>query len=330
MHTLDPKWVDLAAGYQAIQSLQAQLESEFGRALQAGRKQEFRKELTSWQKKRRVFFTLVALAPLSVITLCLAAYYLREVACVIVYWAVLVLVILITLAVAGRDYIREVMNRPEPGHGESLVPDLEPRWWASLAPPERTGKKVGRQNKVDFMTILARSLPDTFITANSLVLGESGVWLFVTRDWSGTIIRQDGAWKRVQKHRAEPLPGLAPDDEWLQQKDRIVKTIEHKLPRHAWTVSQIQGGVVFTHPKAHPEKSRLQGNTAAYGSVKAWVDRLHRTPPVDGFTPPMQLEILDALAGAGAEKTSPAKNEAERLYQQAAAEIRQALPKMLE
>src|SRR5450756_2272721 len=108
MHSIDRKWTDLAAGYQAIQSFKTKLTSEFGRAVQVGHKQRFRKELTEWQKKRRVFFALVAVAPLSIIALCLTAFYFRDVACVIVYWAVLVLIILVTLAVAGRQYIHEL------------------------------------------------------------------------------------------------------------------------------------------------------------------------------------------------------------------------------
>ena len=335
MRTLDRKWTDLAAGYQTVQSLQAKLETEFGRAVQAGHKQKFRKELTEWQKKRRIFFALAALAPLSVITLCVTAYYLRDVACVIVYWAILVLVIVVTLAVAGRDYIREMMNRPELARGETLTVDLEQRWWASLSPKELTVEKPGEKNNADFQALLARSLPDTFLAARGLLFSASGVWVFVARDWSGTIVKQDGDWKQVLKRREETIPEPAPDDEWLRQKEKIVKTIEHQFPQRAWTVSLIQGGVVFTHPKAHLDKSRIRGNSAAYGPAKAWVERLRRAPSVDGFTLPVQLEILDALiAEAGFNErqgiiTSSAKDEAEKLYQQAVMELRESVAKMV-
>jgi small-conductance mechanosensitive channel len=107
MHIIDREWSYLAAGYQAIQSLQTRLESEFGRAVQAGHKEKFRREISEWEKKRRVLFALAAIAPLSIITLCLAAYYFREVACVIVYWVILVLIILVTLAVAAIISMRQ-------------------------------------------------------------------------------------------------------------------------------------------------------------------------------------------------------------------------------
>ena len=125
MHILDRKWPDLAAGYQAIQSFQAKMTTEFGRAVQVGHKLQFRKDLAEWQKKRRVFFALAAIALLSIIALCVSAYYLRDLSCVIVYWAVLVVIILVTLAVAGRQYIREMVNgKPVSQSAEGLT-DLE-------------------------------------------------------------------------------------------------------------------------------------------------------------------------------------------------------------
>jgi len=54
---------------------------------------------------------------------------------------------------------------------------------------------------------------------------------------------------------------------------------------------------------------------------------------VDGFTPDMQLEILDTLAAAQqskAEATRSAKDEAERLYRAAAEELRAAVAEMVE
>ena len=100
-------------------------------------KLQFRKELTEWQKKRRIFFALVAVAPLSIIALCLTSFYFRDVACVIIYWALLVVIILVTLAVAGRQYIREMVNgKPVQQPAEALVVDLEGRWWDSLSPQD--------------------------------------------------------------------------------------------------------------------------------------------------------------------------------------------------
>jgi len=379
MHSIDRKWTDLTAGYQAIQSFNTKLTGEFGRAVRVGHKLQFRKELTEWQKKRRVFFALAAVAPLSIIALCVTSFYFRDVACVIVYWAVLVLIILVTLAVAGRQYIREMVNgKPVPQPVEGLVVDLEGRWWESLSPQKLAVEKAGEKGEEDFLTLLARSLPDSYSAQHLsvrdvLLLGPAGIWVFKVEHWSGTIVKQEGAWKQIQTLSRAPSPvpragtgattlepGLTrgnrdydagtgtttrdkpgqkrreekrhepgPDDEWLQQKYGIVKTLEKQLPERAWTLNLIQGGVVFTHPKVNLDKKHIDGNTASYGMPKAWAERIRRAPPVDGFTLEMQLEILDALAESGGQQTFSAKDEAERLYQQAVEELRAYVTKMV-
>ena len=349
MHILDRKWPDLAAGYQAIQSFQAKMTVEFGRAVQVGHKLQFRKDLAEWQKKRRVFFALAAIALLSIIALCVSAYYLRDLSCVIVYWAVLVVIILVTLAVAGRQYIREMVNgKPVPQSAEGLA-GLEGRWWDSLAPGELAVGKRSDQGGGEFLDQLARSLPDTHLavcnsltpdlqTSDSevLLLGPGGIWLFEVKPWSGTILKQDGIWKQVQAIRVKPggkryeenVYDLGPDDRWQQKKRDIIKTLENRFPQQPWTPDLIQGGVVFSHPKVSVDKKRIQGNTAAYGRAKAWVERVHRTPAREGFKLEMQLEILDALNGEGKIKSAQSlvpvssKEQAGRLYQEAVVELR--------
>jgi hypothetical protein len=360
MRSIDRKWTGLAAGYQAIQSFKTKLAGEFGRAVRVGHKQQFRKELTEWQKKRRVFFALVAIAPFSIIALCLTAFYFRDVACVIVYWAVLVLIILVTLAVAGRQYIAEVVSgKPVPQPVEGLVMDLEGRWWESLSPQELAVGKAGDKGEVNFLALLARSLPDLYIAhilsvSDVLLLGPSGIWMFKVERWSGTIVKQEGAWNQIQimprpvrdsglyagtgttthnklgrKQREEKTHTPGPDDQWLEQKQKLVKTLEKHLPERAWTLNLIQGGVVFSHSKVNLDRKRIQGNTASYGSPKAWVERIWRAPPVDGFTLEIQLEILDALAESESQQTVSAKDEAERLYQESTAELRLYVAKMV-
>ena len=343
MHSIDRKWTDLVAGYQAIQSFKTKLTAEFGRAVRVGHKQQFRKDLTEWQQKRRIFFALVAVAPLSIIVLCLTAYYFRDVACVITYWAVLVLIILVTLAVAGRQYIREMVNgKPLPQPVDGPVVDLEGHWWESLSSQELAVEKAGKKGGVDFLTLLARYLPDPYSAqsisdADVLLLGPSGIWIFKVKYWSGTIVKQEGAWKQIQtmrdklgrKRREEKTHEPGPDDQWLQQKQEFVKTLENHLPERAWILSLIQGGVVFSHPKADLDKKRIQGNTASYGLPKAWAERIHRAPSVDGFTQEIQLEILDVLAETGDRQTISAKDEAERLYRQAVEDLRAYVAKMV-
>ena len=343
MHTIDPKWTGLAAGYQAIQSFKTKLTGEFGRAVQVGHKHQFRKELTEWQRKRRIFFGLLVVAPLSIIALCLTAFYFHEVACVIVYWAGLVLLILVTLAVAGRQYIREMVNgEPVPQPVEGLVVDLEGCWWDGLSLQELEVGKTTKKGERDFLPLLAHTLPHTYLARGPsvteiLLLGPSGIWIFKVENWNGTIVKQEGVWTQIQtlsdklgrKRRAEMTHKPGPDDQWQQLKHEIAGTLEKNLPERAWTLNLIQGGVVFSHPKVNLDKKHIQGNTASYGSPKAWAGRIRHAPPVDGFTLEMQLEILDALAESGGLQTGSAKDEAERLYLESSAELRAYVTKMV-
>ncbi|HTX92262.1 MAG TPA: hypothetical protein VMC09_13700 [Anaerolineales bacterium] len=335
MHIIDSRWVDLAGGYQAVRSLQARLEAEFGRALQAGQHRKFRRQLTEWQKKRRILIALAIIAPLSIMTLCLTAYYFREVACVIVYWAVVVLAILAMLVVAGRNYIQEAVNRPEPHPAGSITVDLEKRWWASLASREPAGNK--KDTSQDFMGLLRPHISGSYFLRRDLlapdnrsllVFGPSGLWLFVECGWSGSIARLGGSWTYTGKPTKEMF--TAPDDQWLQYRQKITATLKSRLPQRAWTASLVQGGVVFSHPKARPDKARIQGNTAAYGPARAWAGRLQHALAVDGFTTDMQLEILDAFSAEWGIPTPPedavsARAEAERLYEAAVTELRQSV-----
>jgi hypothetical protein len=340
MHSIDSRWTDLAAGYQAVQSLQGRLETEFGRAMQAGEKQKFHKELTEWQKKRRAFFVMAGIAPLSIITLCVAAFYLREVACVIVYWTLLVGIILVTLAVAGRNFIREAMNRPKPENMKTLPLDLEQRWWAGLSPQELTVVNAEEKDRASFLRMAGQALPEGCLVIRApapLLFSPAGMWLFQIVPWSGSIVRQGGVWKesqsvrdklgreqtQVQTHQA------APDEEWLGQKNELTRILKERRPELAWTTSLIQGGVVFTHPKANLDKPHIQGNTAAYGLARAWVERIRGGQAVDGFTQEIQLEILEALHAPQSGPAASAKELAERLYQEGADELRQSIAKMV-
>jgi hypothetical protein len=343
MRIIDSRWTDLAGGFEAVGALQGRLEKEFGRAVRIGHARKFRQALTEWQKKRRVFFALAAFAPFSLVGLCVSAYYFREVACVIVYWAVVVLTILVTLAVAGRNYIREAVNRPEPKRDAALAVDLEQRWWDSLTPKETLAAK-----QAAFTAELESSLDDDYLYVpdlpgqadqETLLVGPTGIWVFVVRDWEGTIDRQGGSWRRVRsfrdkwgrQRRDEEVFDTRPDDEWLRRKGRILKAVRGHLPEQVAPRDLVQGGVAFSHPRAVLDKARIQGNTAAYGPARAWVERVRRSQPAAEFTTAVQLRVLDLLqAGREQERvTSSAGHAAVRLYQQAVQELRSFVSRLV-
>lgn len=343
MHRIDRKWIELSSGYRDIQSYKTKLEVEFGRAVRVGHNLQFRKELTEWQKKRRLFFALAAVAPLTILALCLTSYYFRDVACVIIYWALLVVIILITLAIAGRQYLREMMKgKPTPVSDGAHVVDLEERWWDSLSPQDLSDEKVAKKGGSDLQSMLAHSLPDSYIfqslsATDLLLLGPSGIWIFIIMDWSGVIFKEGGIWtetvtvhdKLGRRQHEQKTHESGPDDQWLQRKQEIVKKVETNIPHRAWTLNLIQGGVVFSNPKGTLDKKRIRGNAASYGVPRAWAERIHRAPPLDDFTPEKQLEFLDILAETEDAQTVSAKDEADRLYRLAVEELRGYIAKLV-
>jgi hypothetical protein len=343
MHIIDGIWTGLADGYQALQGFKTNLAGEFGRAVRVGQKQQFRKHLTEWQKKRRVFFALVVVALLSIMALCVTSFYFREMACVIVYWAVLVGIILVTLAVAGRQYIREmVKSKPVSQPVDELEVDLEGRWWDSLRPMELVTGEEGKKDAGEFLALLVNSLPESFSGRNLtgsgiVVVGPSGIWVFRIELLGGTILKLEGVWKQIQTEENRPgrkkieerIIDPGPDDQWLQQKQEILKKVADHLPEHIWMQSLVQGGVVFSHPKVTLDKKQIQANKASYGRPKAWVERMQRAPLVDGFTLEMQLKMLDALEEGGSRLTVSTSEEAERLYLQAVEELRTSVARMV-
>jgi hypothetical protein len=343
MHRVDRKWTELASGYRDIQSFKTKLAAEFGRAVRVGHNLQFRKELSEWQKKRRVFFALVAIAPFSIIALCITSYYFRDVACVIIYWALLVVIILVTLAVAGRQYIREMVNgKPALPSGETLIVDLEGRWWDRLAPIDQEDEKAGKRKKWDLPALLAHSLPDTYIIKNHsptdfLLLGPSGIWIFIILDWKGLVVKEAGIWAHSVPARGVPNRGrqetklveFGPDDQWLLWKQKIIKRLEAYLHEQASTLELIQGGLVFSNPKVALDKKRIYENTASYGLPKGWAERIRHASQIDEFALEKQLEIIDVLAEPDGILTESAKDEAERLYHQAVKELREYVTKLV-
>ncbi len=366
MRMIDLRWTDLTAGYEAICRFQGSLENEFGRAVRVGQERKYRKEYAEWLKKRRIFFALATIAPLSVIGLCVSAFFFREVACVIIYWVLVVGVILVALVVAGRNYIREAINRPQPPRAGQIPVDLEPRWWATLVPqPLALQTKEGRV-QANFLSQLGYSLPDEFLMVCAppdpggqevFLVGPSGIWVFVASPWNGVVVKQEGTWrqmprKSVKGKREEVVFETGPDDRFLARKKQILKAVrkhlpdllrEPQAPQNGEAVSEagedvvglVGGGVIFIHPQVKLDKDRIQGNTAAYGRAGAWVERVRRSQPREGLARQVCLEIMELLAplarleqpgGAG---TVSAKEKAGSLYQDAVRELRSYVEQMV-
>ncbi|MBN2388404.1 MAG: NERD domain-containing protein [Anaerolineales bacterium] len=352
MRIIDPQWIRLAEGYQDLQILQDRLEVEFGRALQVGQKRKHRREMTEWQRKRLIFFVTAVLAVLALIALCVSTFFFRDALCVLAWWTMTVLCILVATGVALRAYIREMVSgRPALRSVRVDTYGLAKKWWASLAPREASLVTTAAGQFADFLTLLNRLLPDSWLTVSGLpasgqgpgnldllLVGPSGIWLLAVKSWPGTIFKQHGVWKQVQaargkmgkKQTKETVIEPPPDDEWLDLAREIVRTLQQALPPGILPsdldpADLVQGGLVFAHPGVQVTKANIQGHTAAYGLPDPWLERLRTTKPLVGFSLPVRMQVLDALiarAVPAKKQGKSAKAEAERVYQETAAALR--------
>ncbi len=211
-------------------------------------------------------------------------------------------------------------------------------------------KAEPRKKGSEFLEQLEQSLSNSWICVGDLfaaqpaedgsilVLGPSGIWLFAARHWEGRITKSDGTWKQEIKKGKVVAHDPAPDEIWVQQKEILAGAINSHLPHLAWIAEGMQGGVVFSHPKARLRKADIGGNTAPYGTAKAWLGRLHLTDgskPDERLSLEVQLELLDQVTTLGREQASQdkrytsAKAEAERLYEEAASQLRAHIVKLV-
>lgn len=342
MRLIDPHWSGLAEGYQTVQTLQGKLEAEFGRAVQVSQHRRFQRELSDWQRKRRMLIALAVLAPLALATLCVAAFFLKEMACVIVYWVFVVAVILVALAVAGRQYIQQAAGRqPEPDQAASGVTGLEDLWWQALGPA--IPPPAPRHAPPSFLARAAAVLTNETLAlapgpgaepAGLLLVCACGIWLFQVRSWEGRIGKTAEGWLITSKGgRKKGLPAQPPDPDgrWIEDRKLLEACLTDILPELPGAAGLIQGGVIFSHPRAAPDRAAIQDSRCSYGSARAWLARLRDTPAVEAFPVAMRLKVLEAASGALAgeggavQERRAASGEAERLYQEVVERLRQSI-----
>ncbi|MFH2102320.1 MAG: hypothetical protein ABIJ39_03040 [Chloroflexota bacterium] len=342
MRIIDRRWKGLAEGYRALLDYQRKLETEYTRAIQAGYRQKYRQALTGWQKKRRVLIAMASLSVLGVIALCVSGVYLRDYVCILAYWTLVVIVILVTTIVARRAYVTEMLaGRPEEG---AVNPDqfaLARRWWQRLEPADLVRVDPKGKKGESFLVHLARHLPDDYITVaqpattlavgaatgalgtpnrmgggpfeDILLLGPTGIWLFSLVPWRGRVVKRDGTWYHPQprpgkpegKRLAEAPAAQAPDEHWLARKAALVEVFRVAFPDLPWLADSVQGGLVFDHPDVVLEKEKINGFAAPYGQPRGWIARIQAARPVDGLNMELRLALLEAFAGLAHETSDP-------------------------
>ena len=334
MRIIEKRWVDLHVGYKDIQFLEARLQAEWKRAIQAAHRRSDHIAATRGAQIQQ-FTRLGSLAfVLLCFLLCIGIYYVQE-------SRTQLLVYLCVLGIAGslagaaymfyRGSIRVRVQSPP-----SMA--LMDSWWKSLRPKRYLVQTHGDRAEVEFLKSLSflddstiavwGLLTSARITSDTdvLLLAPSGIWVFEVKYWSGTIFKQDGEWFTQHRNGSRKKQEKSPDDQWIDQRDEIVKTIRMRLPGKPWLADLINGGVVFTHEKA--QLGQITGNKVPCGKPDAWRARLRDAKPALDFSVEDQLQLLDALIRYAnrqekqALEILSARDEARQLYENAAAVLR--------
>jgi hypothetical protein len=126
-----------------------------------------------------------------------------------------------------------------------------------------------------------------------LLLGPNGIWIFEVKYWNGIISKHDGVWTAGYQRGRNKIYDKSPDEQWLNQKQEISKTIKMQLSSRTWPADLIKGGIVFAHSKV--VFGSITNPKASYGRPGAWHKRIRETKPLEGFNLSDRLEVLDAL-----------------------------------
>lgn len=135
-------------------------------------------------------------------------------------------------------------------------------------------------------------------------VGSKGIWAFEVKYWSGTITWYNGQWAREKSYyesggvlvTEEKAVNQAPDRQWQRMADDIVRTLEFHTPallRRVPALSDVKGGIVFTHPKA---SYNIASNAPfAWGTIAGWRQALADAQPVPGLDEQTIFQVIDTL-----------------------------------
>jgi len=345
MRIVEKCWVDLSTGYKTALSLEARLKSEWQRAIQVV---ERREDLTLKAKSARIR-NIAGIVFLVLLLVCvlfwIGTYYVPERR---IQFLVSLCVLTVPAMISGAFYLFQLNKwivRSRPLDHPSLK--LVESWWELLRQKRYVIGKHGHKGEVDFLKSLdflnndyiavwglltsAKIASDTDV----LLLGPNGIWVFEVKYWSGTISKHDGVWAQEKKYfqkgglpAREKVPHQSgPDEQWLNQKNEIAKTLKLRLPSKVGLSEMIKGGIVFAHQNV--SLGQIAHPAAAYGKTGAWHRRIKETKPINGFTMDDRLQVLDALVQYAnlhereMVKIVSASKSAERLYKEVSSALRE-------
>lgn len=301
MRIVEKRWIDLYSGYKEVQFLETRLQSEWARAIQVVHRRSAQVAETRRRRVQKITRTGSLVFLFLCVLLCAGVNYLPENRSqLLVYLCILG----IAASLAGALYM---FYRGSLSVQTQLAPsmDLTESWWKLLQPKRYFVHTRGERAEVEFLKSLAflddhhiavwGLLTSARITSDTdvLLLGPSGIWVFEVKYWSGVISKDGGEWFTEHRRGGRKRQDKRPDQQWVDQKEEIVKTIHMRLPTKPWLAALINGGVVFTHEKAR--LGQIVGNLVPCGKPEAWRARLRDARPGREVSLEDQLQLLDAL-----------------------------------
>ena len=334
MRIIEKRWVELYAGYKDIQFLEARLQAEWKRTLQIAHRRSDQIAETRRERIKKITRIGSLVFLFLCVLLCAGVYYLPESRSQLLEY---LCVLGIAGSLSGATYM---FYRGSVRVRTLLAPSmtLVESWWKSLQPKHYFVHTKGERAEVEFLKSLSflddnhiavwGLLTSARITSDTdvLLLGPSGIWVFEVKYWSGVVSKQGGEWFTEHRRGGRKKQDKSPDQQWLDQKEEIVKTIRMRLPTKAWLADLINGGVVFTHEKA--QLGGIVGNQVTCGKPEAWRTRIREATPGREFPVEDQLQLLDALIGYANrhEKQTleilSAREAARQLYENATVNLR--------
>ena len=137
-----------------------------------------------------------------------------------------------------------------------------------------------------------------------ILVGPKGIWVVEVKYLKGLIRWQDGDWSQIQSNRritsrqrlAVRKPEQAFDLQWKRAADSVSETIKRHAPDVVSSnpdITQIKGGLVFTHPKGRYDIP--PGCPFNWGVVPFWLDKYQSLPREETMDDYTVMNIMDVL-----------------------------------
>ena len=215
-----------------------------------------------------------------------------------------------------RQYKSQSPQPPPHPLQTNLIPPLFPVWKQALRGQLPSNKAYdGAEGEHDFVRQLQRTLDSSHYIIYRLqqkrgddidvtVVGPTGIWVFEVKYWSGSIMWQDGQWRRQQTYyetggvpvTKNPVVKQSPDEQWQRMAVDVAKSVRIHAPQlvsRFLTNIRSQGGIVFTHPNATLHIAA--GCPCEWGNISKWTPKLMNAPRIKGWDERTTFVILDIL-----------------------------------